>query len=118
VLLAVHAHHEAGDVDDLLAHADVALADEHARVVDALGQALVGFRSARGVWGAQCVARCVCVCARAQSATQWRRWGRLQWCWRATHCRSVPRATRQRTCLNTSVCRRRSRKSWGDSAST
>jgi hypothetical protein len=40
VLLAVNAHHEAGDVDHLLAHADVALADQHTRVVDALGQTL------------------------------------------------------------------------------
>merc|ERR1719435_804474 len=38
VLLAVETHHVAGDVHHLLAHADVALADEDARVVDGLGQ--------------------------------------------------------------------------------
>lgn len=44
----VCAHQEGGDVHDLLAHADVALADEHARVVDALGQAQL---EDQGLWG-------------------------------------------------------------------
>merc|ERR1719282_1415632 len=39
VLLAVEAHQEGGDVADLLPDADVALADERARVVNGLGQA-------------------------------------------------------------------------------
>merc|ERR1719149_161757 len=39
VLLRVGAHHEGGDVDDLLADADVAVADQDARVVDRLGEA-------------------------------------------------------------------------------
>jgi len=39
VLLAVRADEEGGHVDDLLADADVALADQHARVVHRLGQA-------------------------------------------------------------------------------
>ena len=34
VLLRVRAHHEGGNVDNLLADADVAMADQHARVVD------------------------------------------------------------------------------------
>ncbi len=38
MLLAVEPHDEGGHVDDLLADADVPLADEDARVVDALGQ--------------------------------------------------------------------------------
>lgn len=39
VLLRVDAHHEGGHVHDLLADADVALANENARVVDGLGEA-------------------------------------------------------------------------------
>ena len=39
MLLAVSTHEEGGDVHNLLAHADVPLADEHARVVDRLGEA-------------------------------------------------------------------------------
>ena len=39
VLLGVHAHEERRHVHHLLAHSDVALLDEHARVVDGLGQA-------------------------------------------------------------------------------
>mmetsp|Transcript_51844 Transcript_51844/g.130222 ORF Transcript_51844/g.130222 Transcript_51844/m.130222 type:complete len:224 (+) Transcript_51844:1286-1957(+) len=39
VLLALEVDHEGGHVDDLLAHPDVALADEHTGVVDGLGQA-------------------------------------------------------------------------------
>lgn len=39
VFLAVDAHHERRDVDELLPDADVALLDEHARVVDGLGEA-------------------------------------------------------------------------------
>jgi len=38
VLLRVQTHDEGGDVDELLAHADVALADQHAGVMDRLGQ--------------------------------------------------------------------------------
>merc|ERR1719150_766405 len=38
VLLRVEAHHVAWDVHHLLAHADVALADEHTSVVNALGK--------------------------------------------------------------------------------
>ena len=39
MLLRIGAHQEARHVHDLLADADVALADEHARVVDRLGEA-------------------------------------------------------------------------------
>ena len=39
MLLRVQADDEAGDVDNLLSDADVALLDEHAGVVDRLGQA-------------------------------------------------------------------------------
>merc|ERR1712160_81092 len=39
VLLAVQPHNERGNVANLLADADVALADQHARVVDGLGKA-------------------------------------------------------------------------------
>ena len=39
VLLAIRAHHEGGHVDDLLTDANVALANEHARVVHRLGEA-------------------------------------------------------------------------------
>lgn len=41
VLLRVDTHHERGHVDDLLADADVALADQNAGVVDRLGQTLL-----------------------------------------------------------------------------
>lgn len=39
MLLRVEANHEAGDVDDLLADADVPLVDEDTGVVDRLGEA-------------------------------------------------------------------------------
>jgi len=39
VLLAVGAHEEGGNVHDLLADANVALLDQHARVVNRLGEA-------------------------------------------------------------------------------
>ena len=42
VLLRVEAHDEGGDVDELLAHADVTLADEDASVMDRLGEAYEG----------------------------------------------------------------------------
>jgi hypothetical protein len=38
VLLGVGSHEEGGDVDNLLADSDVSLSDEHAGVVDGLGQ--------------------------------------------------------------------------------
>merc|ERR1711971_1022705 len=41
VLLAVNAHHEGGNVNDLLADADVLLADQDTCMMDRLGQALL-----------------------------------------------------------------------------